>query len=508
LNKALPRLFSVVVLLSGIALACACSGEATAPPRAPSTLHVGVALPPTDVSTLGFAAIANNLVFEPLVGIGWDGRPVAKLASSWTWSDDRLSVRFDFDPKIKFHDGTQLTAPIAAEILKKHITPRGGGITFASVKSIAAQGERSVEIRLTRPEAFFLADLANVTLSAPSNVNVGTGPFKFMNVEQGSKGQDTQIQLASFLEYHRGRPQVTSVELKRYDDQRGAWAALMRGEIDAVHEVSPSAMDFVENQSTVSTFPHTRPYFIQLLFNLRHPALKKAAVRQALSHAVDRQTMVKTALHGRGIIADSPVWPQHWAYVVPPKTYALNTEAATLLLDAAGLSVKPSNEPGRMKSRFRFVCLTLENDARYEKIGILLQKQLYDIGVDMDVVALPYKELAGRIAKSDFDALLLERSSGRSLAWAYYNYHSSLVPSGYRAADEVLNRLRRAASDNESRLALNEFLQILYDDPPAVFLAWPVVSRAVSNKFAVPAETGRDVMGSLWQWQPVSKPAP
>ena len=497
-----------MVLLSGIALACACSGAATAPPRAPSTLHVGVALPPTQLSTIGFRAIANNLVFEPLVGIGWDGRPAAKLASRWTWSDDRLSISIELGPNIRFHDGTALTAPIAAEILKKGLTPQPAAITYSSVRSIAAAGESTIRITLARPEAFFLADLANVTLGAPGNENIGTGPFKFVNPAVGSIGQESQIELASFEQYHRGRPNVTTVELKRYDDQRGAWAALMRGDIDAVHEVSPGAMDFVENQSTVSTFPHTRPYFIQLLFNLRHPALKKAAVRQALSHAVDRQTIVKTALHGRGIVADSPVWPQHWAYVVPPKTYALNIEAATLLLDAAGVTVKPSSEPGRMKSRFRFVCLTLENDARYEKIGILLQKQLYDIGVDMDVVALPYKELAGRIAKSDFDALLLERSSGRSLAWAYYNYHSSLVPSGYRAADEVLNRLRRAASDNESRLALNEFLQILYDDPPAVFLAWPVVARAVSNKFAVPAETGRDVMGSLWQWQPVSRPAP
>jgi peptide/nickel transport system substrate-binding protein len=282
----------------------------------------------------------------------------------------------------------------------------------------------------------------------------------------------------------------------------------MRGDIDAVHEVSPGAMDFVENQSTVSTFPHTRPYFIQLLFNFRHPALRKSAVRQALSHAVDREAMVKTALHGRGIVADSPVWPQHWAYVVPPKTYRLNTEAARLLLDTAGVVVKPSSEAGRMKSRFRFVCLTLENDARYEKIGILLQKQLYDIGVDMEVVALPWKELAARLAKNDFDALLLERTSGRSLAWAYYNYHSSMGLSGYHAADAVLNDLRRASSDNDTRVAVNEFLQILYDDPPALFLAWPVVARAVSNKFVVPAETGRDVMGSLWQWQPMSKPAP
>jgi hypothetical protein len=35
-----------------------------------------------------------------------------------------------------------------------------------------------------------------------------------------------------------------------------------------------------------------------------------------------------------------------------------------------------------------------------------------------------------------------------------------------------------------------------------VFLAWPQVARAVSTRFLVPAERGRDVIGSLWQWRP------
>ena len=460
-------------------------------------------MPPTGIPTIGIKGLANNLVFEPLVGIGWDGRPAAKLASSWTWSEDRRIVRLKLDPKTRFHDGTFLTAPIAADILKKNLTAQQNAITYASVTAVTTEGEDTVVVSLSRPEAFFLADLANVTLSTLANEDVGTGPFKYLGAREESR-----IQLGAFADYHRGRPHIANVQLNRYEDQRGAWAALMRGEIDAVHEVSPSAMDFVENQSTISTFPHTRPYFIQLLFNLRHAALKRATVRQALSHAIDRQGIVKSALHGRGLVADGPIWPQHWAYAVPPRTYSLNTEAATLLLDAAGYRVKGSKEPGRMNSRFRFVCVTLANDVRYEKIGILLQKQLYDIGVDMEVVALPWKDLMGRVGKGDFDALLLERTSGRSLAWAYYNYHSTLSPTGYRAADDVLNRLRSSPSDSDTRVAVNEFLQILYNDPPALFVAWPVVARAVSNAFAVPAEAGRDVMGSLWQWQPASRPAP
>jgi ABC-type transport system substrate-binding protein len=155
-----------------------------------------------------------------------------------------------------------------------------------------------------------------------------------------------------------------------------------------------------------------------------------------------------------------------------------------------------------MPSRFRFTCHTLANEARFEKIASLLQKQLHDIGVDMEVEALPLRELGSRLANGRFDALLLERSSGRSLAWTYMTFHSSMAPNGYRSADGVLDRLRRARSDEETRVAVSDLQKILHDDPPALFLMWPIVARAVSNRFVVPGEAGRDVMGSLWQWRP------
>ena len=63
----------------------------------------------------GLAGVAGNLSFEPLVSIGWNGKPTPKLAKSWEWSDDATRVRFELDPTVKFHDGSALTASIARE---------------------------------------------------------------------------------------------------------------------------------------------------------------------------------------------------------------------------------------------------------------------------------------------------------------------------------------------------------------------------------------------------------
>ena len=494
------------VLACGIVAACASAACTKAPPQVhePVTLRIGVPAPISDRSS-GLSNTATNLVFETLFGIGWDGRPTAKLADEWEWVQRGLALKLKLHESIKFHDGTPVDAALARDALRDGITRArqapGTHVSLGKITDIEVVDARTLIIRLSEPEAFLPLDLAGLAFSHPSNAALGTGPYEPTGDKaEGVASSPDVVRLKAFKDYYRGRPIIENVELRRYDEHRSAWAELLRGGIDAVHEVTPTVLDFVEAQSTVKTFSFTRPYFLQLLFNLRHPALRHSSVRLALSQAVDRGALVDGVLKGRGVPADGPIWPMHWAYSAPPKASAFNLEAATLRLDATGFKI--IRRAGAMPSRFRFTCLTIANDARYERLASLLQKQYQDINVDMQVEALPYRDLQVRIAKGQFDAVLLERASARSLAWTYLTYHSSMMPFGYTTADAVLDRLRRSTSDQETRAAVNELQTIFREDPPAVFLMWPIVVRAVSTRFQVPGEAGRDIMGTLWQWRP------
>ena len=75
-----------------------------------------------------------------------------------------------------------------------------------------------------------------------------------------------RTRLAAFDDFYRGRPQIDFLEIEGFEEQRASWAALMRGQIDAVHEISPTAIDFVqaEGQTNVRTFPFMRPYYVRL----------------------------------------------------------------------------------------------------------------------------------------------------------------------------------------------------------------------------------------------------
>jgi peptide/nickel transport system substrate-binding protein len=282
---------------------------------------------------------------------------------------------------------------------------------------------------------------------------------------------------------------------------------MMRGEIDYLHEVSRDSVEFVEREAAVGTYPLLRPYYVVLVFNLRHPILGKREVRIALNEAVDRAVVVRDGMRGKGRQADGPVWPYHWAYSSAQRAHSYNPAAARLRLDGAGLKVRETASSANMASRFRFTCLVPSDDPRFERIALIVQRQLFDLGIDMAMEAVPVGELQVRAARGTFDAFLYEMTSGRTLSWVYRFWHSpsargsAFVASGYAGADSALDRIRAARSEADTRTGVADLQRALFDDPPAIFLAWPQETRAIDRTFVVPYQRDADVVGTLWQAQ-------
>jgi ABC-type transport system substrate-binding protein len=209
-------------------------------------------------------------------------------------------------------------------------------------------------------------------------------------------------------------------------------------------------------------------------------------------------------------VASGPIWPDHWTFSSAAPAFTYNPEAAELGFAAAGYGTLRTEPDERMPSRFRFHCLVYPP---LERVAVLIQKQLFDIGVDMTLELVPLENLARRIGRGDYDAFLFWLLNGRSLTWPYLFWHSpepnrpSFVDSGYTAADASLERIRYAQDDDELRDAVAAFQQVMYDDPPAIFLAWEERLRAVSRTFQAPPsdEVGRDIVAGLWRWKPAAE---
>ena len=128
---------------------------------------------------------------------------------------------------------------------------------------------------------------------------------------------------------------------------------------------------------------------------------------------------------------------------------------------------------------------------------LILQKQLYEIGVDMEIEALPGKDLVAPLSAGQFDMLLMERTSGRSLAWTYLLVPLERIQPGTRPLTRSSRSFERTTADAGVRTAVSDLQQIFHDDPQPSSSSGQM-SRAQSVRSSwCQDEGGSDVMSRI-----------
>lgn len=453
-------------------------------------LRVGVATPVLLASqqNLGLGFHKAALTRETLVTIGPDGRPLPRIIDAWEADARRLVWRLRLRNGVQFHDGTPITASELAPLVGRSLD----GLSLGAVARVEAEGTHVLRVTLNEPYAFLFDDLALISAQrVVDGKTYDTGPYTV-----AEESQD-RLLFKAVPSHYRGRPAVDQIEVALYPDQRNAWSALMRDQIDMLYEVSRDAIDLVRSESSVSVSTFPRPYVFLLGLNSAHPSLRDPRVRQALNRAVDRDALVRLGLAGEGEPAFDHVWPRHWAYDADARTEAAyNPQAAVALLEAAGLDLQRA--PGRMPARLRIHCLVYEP---LRKLALVLQRQLAQADVDLQLEIVPTGRLIQRIGEGNFESFVFEMASARGFKFPYQFWHSDvrLLPHGYSGADAELDRVRRAATDEEFKAAVSALQRRFHEAPPAVFLAWGRTSRAVNRRFDI-AAAGEDVYHAIARW--------
>ena len=451
------------------------------------------------------------LSIESLSQLSDDGRPVPKLAESWWWSNDGRQLNINLRPGIQFHDGTPLTATVAARLLEQAVrkpSNRALFTSFSDVKSISASGDRQVVVELTQASALLPDDLeVPIEIGAPAD-GIGTGPYRLV------KRDPNELTFERFDHYYLGAPRIARISAKPFDTLRTAWTSLLRGDVDMVTDVPPDAVEFISNDQ-VRVVSFGRRYQYLLALNLKKHPFDSALVRRALNAAIDRPALIENVLKGHGIPSTGPLWPKHWAYNKSTASYRFDPGLATSLFNSAGLRAdKQSVGP---QARFRFTCLIPENFNVLERVALEVQKQLYDVGVDMQFEVVPPREFDNRIREGRFDAMLIDSISGPTLGRSYMFWRSSRqFPGGLnffgyenQEAERLFDLMRTSTNEIAVRSAFARLQETFLDDPPAVFLAWNERSRAVRRDFEIVQDPHRDPADpiySMWRWRAVSDP--
>jgi peptide/nickel transport system substrate-binding protein len=284
--------------------ALAIAGAAKVRPHYGGTLRIMVREAPASLDPARLSASQGArifpVIFEGLTRFDTHGRLQPQLATRWQGDSSDQRWQFWLRPGVKFHDGTALTAEATAASLR----------VANPAWTVSVDGD-SVVIETAAPDVDLPAELAlprNGVAHHAGNKVVGTGPFIVSDWQPGKS-----LALVANEDYWGGRPFADSLVVAPGQNWRQQMVALELGKADVV-EVAPEQARRLSaaGRAIVESAPDE---LVALVFARTAQSVDETRVRQALSAAIDRASIVNVLLQGQGESAETilPNWMTGYA---------------------------------------------------------------------------------------------------------------------------------------------------------------------------------------------------
>ena len=262
-------------------------------PQYGGVLHVAMRAAPasldpadnTQPDSFGHRSLIR-LMFDTLVTTDGNGRIQPSLATEWQSMEDGQRWQFRIRRGVKFHDGTPLTAEIAANSLRS-ANPGWNVVADTDFVSIGFE----------KPDPDLLSELAlsrnAIVLRSSGNQPSGTGAFHVVDWQPGKK-----LSLAAEENCWRGRPFLDSIEIEMGKNVRDQMTALELGKADLV-EIAPEQVHRV-SQERLRMVSSNTVESLALVFARDASSPEEKLLRQALALSVERASIRSVLLRGAG----------------------------------------------------------------------------------------------------------------------------------------------------------------------------------------------------------------
>jgi peptide/nickel transport system substrate-binding protein len=311
----------------------------------------------------------------------------ARLASSWTISPDNKTYTFNLRQGVKFSDGTPMTSADVMFSLHRAFTDSGSQIAFVGPKiaSMTAPNAHTVVIKLKSAWPYLLADLSGFNAAilprqlvmkegyaAYLKHPVGTGPFMWSSASPGVS--ITVVRNPYYWE--KGRPYLNSIVFHVVPADTARATAVVGGQATVAENPPLDQLAALESNSAVKVyvFPSTLVELVAL--NVKKSPLSNQDVREAISLAIDRASIVHAGLFGYGT-------PATTFLVGPPAQTFQNTSLNLYPFDLAKARqlLKKSGAPLPIHLQFG-----VSQGLAQQAISTIMQADLAKIGIVLNVI--------------------------------------------------------------------------------------------------------------------------
>lgn len=439
-------------------------------------------LDPTTNASAAIDQVLQQNVYEGLVKVAPSGEIEPALAETFDVSSDGRTYVFHLRQGVSFHNGDSFTANDVVATFKRAMDPATGHPHpeyYAYVQQFETPDPFTAIIHLAQPDAAFLSLLAlGDSIILPAEIPpdlahhpVGTGPFQFGEWIVGDR-----LRLERFPDYYREAfPVLGEVVFRFIPDAASAFAALLAGDVDVIVKVPAEIALSVEGDQRFQTIVGPQNLVQIMAINKTRAPFSDVRVRQAIAHALDRNTIIEGTMFGYGIPIASHLTPTSPYYVDLTGLYPYDPEQARRLLGETGFP-----------DGFSATLTLPQNYEIHVRTGEIIADQLFRVGIDLEIELVEWGQwlsrvyrdadydltVIGHIGKLDPGAMLSSYGAGQENYYFRRGYENPRLNDLLEEGRITVDSHRRAAIYAEvqeiiARDVINYFIQ----DPYQIFIA-------------------------------------
>ena len=452
----------------------------------------------------GYAQDVYQNIFDTLLTFDVEsGEAKPRVAERWEISKDEMTYDFYLRKDVKFHDGKPLTAEdikFTYDILMNPKTDSAALRNYlADIKECQVMGPHHVRYTMKRPYFRNLIMLGlisvlpkhvysvgNINTHPANRAPIGSGPYKF---SKWDSGRSIELDLnadywGNQVEYFKDLNNFKRILFRVITDQAVAALALKKGDIDVLDPTPTQFLkdfkgpDFEKSFYRIKYSTADGNGYRYIAWNLKKPLFQSKEVRQALAYAMPRDQINKSMFEDLLTPSVGP-FPVGSPKVDPSvKAISYDKEKAIELLAQAGWKTKGSDGIlTKGNERLSFQILFGAGSAEGERIALVYQQSLRDIGVEMNIRTLEWTVFLKQRQERKFDAIMMSWTSSLE-SDPYQIWHSTQEKDGgsnagayaNKRVDEIMEKARMTL-DRETRNKLyQEMSVIIADEQPYLFL--------------------------------------
>jgi len=344
--------------------------------------------------------VSFNL-FDNLTSRHPDGKLYPGLATEWKL-EGPTTWRFKLRQGVKFHNGDPLTSADVKYSIERTYDPAAKTMVatvFGTIEKIDAPDAVTVVITTKKPDPLLAARLAfyggqvvpkkyleSVGSDAFNAKPVGSGPVRF-----SSWVKDDRAVLEANPDYWGGKIDMDRWIMRPIPETAPRIAALLKGEVDAITQLPPDQEERVAGNASTRVAGALYAGLYVLAVNSKRPPLDNPLVKQALSLAIDRESIVKELWRGRGVVPNGPIakGDNHFDTSLPPLPYS-PAEAKDRLKKAG------------YKGEEIFIETTVAYVSQDKAMAEAIAAMWKDVGVNVKVEVIEYSVRAQKNREKSF----------------------------------------------------------------------------------------------------------